>query len=52
MNSIIVVPGAASGINKSLIDEKIDLFNDSSLLLTGYEIPLEVTNYCLNAGKI
>ena len=51
MNSIIVVPGAASGIDKSLIDEKIDLFNDSSLLLTGYEIPLEVTNHSLNLAK-
>ncbi len=51
MNSIIVVPGAASGINKSLIDEKIDLFNDSSLLLTGYEIPLEVTNHSLDLAK-
>ena len=51
MNSIIVVPGAASGIDKSLIDEKIDLFNDTSLLLTGYEIPLEVTNHSLNLAK-
>ena len=51
MNSIIVVPGAASGIDKSLIEEKIDLFNDSSLLLTGYEIPLEVTNHSLNLAK-
>ena len=51
MNSFIVVPGAASGLNKSLIDEKIDLFNDSSLLLTGYEIPLEVTNHSLNLAK-
>ena len=51
MNSIIVVPGAASGLDKSLIEEKIDLFNDSSLLLTGYEIPLEVTNYSLILAK-
>jgi len=51
MNSIIVVPGAASGIDKSVIEEKIDLFNDASLLLTGYEIPLEVTNHSLNLAK-
>ncbi len=51
MNSIIVVPGAASGINKSLMDEKIYLFNSSSLLLTGYEIPLDVTNYSLKIAK-
>lgn len=51
MNSIIVVPGAASGIDKSVIEEKIDMFNDSSLLLTGYEIPLEVTNHSLNLAK-
>ncbi len=51
MNAIIVVPGAASGLNKSMIDEKIELFNYASILLTGYEIPLEVTNYSLKLAK-
>ena len=32
MNSIIVVPGASSGLNKKMIDQKIDLFNSSSIL--------------------
>ncbi len=51
MNSIIVVPGASSGLNKEMIDQKINLFNDSYILVTGFEIPLDVTIYCLKIAK-
>ncbi|OUW57458.1 MAG: hypothetical protein CBD57_04845 [Candidatus Pelagibacter sp. TMED197] len=51
MNSIIVVPGASSGLNKKMIDQKIDLFNVSSILLTGFEIPLNTAIYCLKVAK-
>ena len=32
MNSIIVVPGAALGLNKSMIDDNISLINNASIL--------------------
>ena len=51
MNSIIVVPGASSGLNKKMIDQKIDLFNVSSILLTGFEIPLNTAIYSLKVAK-
>ena len=51
MNSIIVVPGASSGLNKKMIDQKVDLFNVSSILLTGFEIPLNTAIYCLKVAK-
>ena len=51
MNSIIVVPGVSSGLNKKMIDQKINLFNNSSILLTGFEIPLDVAIYCLKIAK-
>ncbi len=51
MNSIIVVPGAASGLNKSMIDKNINLINDASIMLTGFEIPLDVVSYCLMLAK-
>ena len=51
MNSIIVVPGASSGLNKKMIDQNINLFNNSSILLTGFEIPLDVAIYCLEIAK-
>ena len=51
MNSIIVVPGASSGLNKKMIDQKEDLFNFSSILLTGFEIPLNTAIYCLKVAK-
>ena len=35
MNSIIVVPGAASGIDKSVIEEKIDGIVAAKVKLTG-----------------
>ena len=51
MNSIIVVPGASSGLNKKMIDQKVDLFNISSILLTGFEIPINTAIYCLKVAK-
>ncbi len=51
MNSIIVVPGASSGLNKKMIDQKVNLFNVSSILLTGFEIPLNTAIYCLKVAK-
>ena len=51
MNSIIVVPGASSGLNKKMIDQKVDLFNISSILLTGFEIPVNTAIYCLKVAK-
>ena len=51
MNSIIVVPGASSGLNKKMIDQKVGLFNISSILLTGFEIPINTAIYCLKVAK-
>ena len=51
LNSIIVVPGASSGLNKKMIDQKVNLFNVSSILLTGFEIPLNTAIYCLKVAK-
>ena len=51
MNSIIVVPGAASGLKKSMIDEKLHLFRKSSIMVTGFEVPLDIASYCLNKAK-
>ena len=52
LNSIIVVPGASSGLNKKMIDQKLDLFKNSSILLTGFEIPLDTAVYCLEVAKL
>ncbi len=51
MNSIIVVPGAASGLTNKMLDQKSNLFKDSSILLTGFEIPLDVARYSLKMAK-
>ena len=51
MNSIIVVPGAASGLTNEMVDEKFNLFKESSILLTGFEIPLDVAKYSLKKAK-
>ena len=51
MNSIIVVPGAASGLTIEMVDQKSNLFNESSILLTGFEIPLDVAIYSLKMAK-
>jgi ribokinase len=51
MNSIIVVPGAASRLTIEMVDQKSNLFNDSSILLTGFEIPLGVAKYSLKMAK-
>ncbi len=51
MNSIIVVPGAALGLNQLIIDDNISLINNSSIMLTGFEIPLEIASYCLMLAK-
>ena len=51
MNSIIVVPGAASGLTKEMVNQKSYLFRESSMLLTGFEIPLDVTIYSLKIAK-
>lgn len=51
MNSIIVVTGAASGLTNQMVDQRLKLFNDSSILLTGFEIPLEVAKYSLKIAK-
>ena len=51
MNSIIVVPGAASGLTNTMVDQKLKLFKDSSILLTGFEIPLDVVKYSLKMAK-
>ena len=51
MNSIIVVPGASSGLNKKMLDQKVDLFNNSLILLTGFEIPINTAIYSLKVAK-
>ena len=51
MNSIIVVPGAALGLNQSMIDDNISLINNASIMLTGFEVPLEIASYCLMLAK-
>ena len=51
MNSIIVVTGAASSLNNEMINKKINLFKNSSLLLTGFEIPIKVTEHSLILAK-
>ena len=51
MNSIIVVPGAASGLTNEMVDQKLNLFKMSSILLTGFEIPLDVVRYSLKMAK-
>ena len=51
MNSIVVVPGAAKNLTKEMIDKKINIFNNSSVLLTGFEVPLKVTTYSLQLAK-
>tara|TARA_E500000178_G_scaffold134843_1_gene134907 strand:- start:75 stop:995 length:921 start_codon:yes stop_codon:yes gene_type:complete len=51
MNSIVVVPGAASGLTIEMVDQKSNLFNESSILLTGFEIPLDVVIYSLKMAK-
>ena len=51
MNSIIVVPGAASGLTNEMVDQKSNLFKESSILLTGFEIPLDVVRYSLKMAK-
>jgi len=51
MNSIVVVPGAANGLTKEMIDQKINIFNRSSTLLTGFEIPLKVVTYSLQLAR-
>ena len=51
MNSIIVVPGTALGLNQSMIDDNISLINNASIMLTGFEVPLEIAAYCLMQAK-
>ena len=51
MNSIIVVPGAALGLNQSMINDNISLINNASIMLTGFEVPLEIASYCLMLAK-
>ena len=51
MNSIIVVPGAASGLTNEMVYQKSNLFKESSILLTGFEIPLDVAMYSLEMAK-
>ena len=51
MNSIIVVPGTALGLNQSMIDDNISLINNASIMLTGFEVPLEIAAYCLMRAK-
>ena len=51
MNSIIVVPGAASGLTNEMVDQKSNLFKDSSILLTGFEIPLDVARHSLKMAR-
>ena len=51
MNSIIVVPGASSGLTENMIDQKLNLFKNSSICLTGFELPLEVTKHTLKIAK-
>ena len=51
MNSIIVVPGAASGLTNEMVEQKLNLFKESSILLTGFEIPLDVARYSLKIAK-
>ncbi len=51
MNSIIVVPGASSGLTENMIDQKLNLFKNSSICLTGFEVPLKVTKHTLKIAK-
>ncbi len=51
MNSIIVVPGAASGLTNEMVNQKSYLFKESSILLTGFEISLDVVRHSLKIAK-
>ena len=51
MNSIIVVPGAASGLTNKMVDRKSNLFREARILLTGFEIPLDVARHSLKMAK-
>jgi len=51
MNSIIVVTGAASGLSEDMINHKVDMFKKSSILVTGFEVPLNITKYSLKIAK-
>ncbi|MBS4538845.1 ribokinase [Clostridium sp. D2Q-11] len=50
-NSIIVIPGANYGVDKDDIDENINLFNKSKIVLSQLEIPIDTVEYCLKIAK-
>lgn len=54
-NSIIIIAGANGMVTKELIDENVQLINESDIVIMQLEIPLEVVEYvkeiAVRAGK-
>ena len=50
-NLIVVAPGANNLFEKNDIDNGINLINDSDVILTQLEIPIETALYALEKGK-
>ena len=51
MNSIIVVPGASSGLTSQMIQNKLSLIKQSSIMLTGFEVNHKTTEKALLIAK-
>ena len=51
MNSIVVVPGVAKDLSPKMIQEKKSIIRKSSILLTGFEVPLETAKQSLILSK-
>jgi ribokinase len=50
-NSIIVIPGANYGVGRYDIDENINLFNESKIVLSQLEIPIDTVEYSMKIAK-
>ncbi|MDP0487927.1 MAG: ribokinase [Fusobacterium sp. JB020] len=50
-NTIIVVPGANFEINKTDIDNNINLIKEADIILLQLEIPIEIVEYILKKAK-
>lgn len=50
-NSIIVIPGANYGVGRCDIDENINLFNESKIVLSQLEIPIDTVEYGMKIAK-
>lgn len=50
-NNIVVIPGSNYAITKKDIDNNIDVFSRSNIVMLQMEIPADVVQYCLEKAK-